>query len=57
MDRFIVNLARDVITYRYKFKIQYGQIYSGNCSYPNKVKKFNLKSNMDRFIDISSSSR
>ena len=51
MDRFIdfwnfAKTAPDPL-----FKIQYGQIYSYNNYIPN-IPKYNLKSNMDRFIDL-----
>ena len=52
MDRFI-DLKNNYLIINGKFKIQYGQIYSYNYKY-YKNAICNLKSNMDRFIELQS---
>ena len=49
MDRFIVEYIKIFTMRCFKFKIQYGQIYS-LIRKSNKVDYKYLKSNMDRFI-------
>ena len=52
MDRFIGTAAYFNVASAIIFKIQYGQIYRlmKMCGY---LLVFNLKSNMDRFIDAT----
>ena len=51
MDRFIVGKDKPVIIQIFKFKIQYGQIYSATAAKWGTA-IVGLKSNMDRFIDL-----
>ena len=48
MDRFIVGTIFNSRDFS-RFKIQYGQIYRPQ-NYIPYIPKYNLKSNMDRFI-------
>ena len=50
MDRFIAPLTLYVVRVKLEFKIQYGQIYR-LISQNTYAKMFDLKSNMDRFIE------
>ena len=52
MDRFIAVDSKIYILKSTKFKIQYGQIYSVIENAIIDYIKINLKSSMDRFIDV-----
>ena len=50
MDRFIAEMGISDVENMQQFKIQYGQIYSYHDNFLDFA-PYNLKSNMDRFIE------